>query len=157
MLSRLLRSSLAPLVSALLLCATIAPNAFAGPLPADSSTAFAELASRAEHASPRDQCYLYTELVDTMTETAGREMLDGQTEQANVTLKQVQHYAQMIHLGLARDTKRVKNAEMLMQRTTFRLTEFLHKSSGDDRATLEVTLKQLQKVHDELLTQVFQH
>ncbi len=119
--------------------------------------AISELESRAQQASPRDQCFLYTELVSGMTELAGKQMLEGDIEKAGATLKRVEHYSQLIHIGLARDTKRLKNAEMLMHHTTFRLNEILHKASSEDRATLQATLKQLNSIHDELLAQVFLH
>ncbi len=117
----------------------------------------AQLELRAQQAGPRDQCFLYTELVHIMTEIAGKQMLSGDIDQASATLKKVEQYAHLIHLDLARDTKRLKNAELLMHHTTYRLTEYLHRASGEDRDTLQATLTQLDKVHDELLTQVFQH
>lgn len=123
---------------------------------ADAQT-ISELEARALQANPRDQCFLYTELVSGMTELAGKQLLDGDIETASATLKRVEHYSQLIHLGLARDTKRLKNAEMLMHHTTFRLNEILHKASSEDRATLQSTLKQLNSIHDELLAQVFLH
>src|ERR1700729_2534399 len=110
--------------------------------PPDAQT-LAQLELRAQQANPRDQCFLYTELVHTMTEIAGKQMLDGDIEQASATLKKVEHYAQLIHLNLANDTKRLKNAELLMHHTTYRLGEYLHKSSGEDRDTLQATLKRL--------------
>jgi hypothetical protein len=119
--------------------------------------ALSQLELRAEQANPRDQCFLYTELVHTMTEIAGKQMLNGDIEQASATLKKVEHYATLIHLNLANDTKRLKNAELLMHHTTYRLGEYLHKSSGEDRDTLQATLKRLDQVHDELLAQVFRH
>jgi hypothetical protein len=119
--------------------------------------ALSQLELRAEQANPRDQCFLYTELVHTMTEIAGKQMLNGDIDQASATLKKVEHYAQLIHLNLANDTKRLKNAELLMHHTTYRLGEYLHKSSGEDRDTLQATLKRLDQVHDELLAQVFRH
>ncbi len=119
--------------------------------------ALSQLEARALQASPREQCFLFTELVSGMTELAGKQILDGDIETASVNLKKVEHYSQLIHLGLARDTKRLKNAEMLMHHTTFRLNEILHKASSEDRATLQSTLKQLNSIQDELLTQVFQH
>ena len=122
-----------------------------------TAEALVQLELRAQQANPRDQCFLYTELVHTMTEIAGKQLLDGNIDQASATLKQVEHYAQLIHLGLAHDTKRLKNAELLMHHTTYRLTEYLHKASGEDRATLQSTLSQLDHVHDELLAQVFLH
>ena len=112
---------------------------------------------RAQQASPREQCFLYTELIHAMTEIAGKEMQDGEMEQASAMLKRVEHYALLIHLGLANDTKRLKNAEQLMQHTTYRLNGLLRAASFDDRETLKSTLKQLDQVQDELLSQVFKH
>ena len=117
----------------------------------------AQLETRAAQANPREQCFLYTELVHHMTEVAGKQMLEGDTEHASMTLKRVEHYANLIHLGLARDTKRLKNAEMMMHKTTYRLSGYLHVASSEDKATLEATLKQLDNLQTELLDQVFNH
>jgi hypothetical protein len=84
-------------------------------------------------------------------------MLDGDVDKASDTLKKVEHYAQLIHMDLASNSKRIKNAEMLMHHTTYRLSEYLRKASGDDQDTLKATLKQLDKVHDELLAEVMKH
>jgi|ERR1017187_6672650 hypothetical protein len=122
-----------------------------------SPEVLAQLELRASQANPREQCFLYTELVHTMTAKAGKEISDGETEQAAATLKKVNLYAHLIHINLARDTKRLKNAEMLMHSTTYRLAQYLHLVSGEDKATVQDTLKQLDQVNDELLSQVFNH
>src|SRR3984885_1881045 len=122
-----------------------------------AAQALAQLELRAQQASPRDQCFLYTELVHTMTEIAGKQMLNGDVDQASATLKKVNHYAQLIHMDLASNSKRIKNAEMLMHHTTYRLMEYLHKASSEDQDTLKLTLKQLDKVHEELLAEVLKH
>jgi hypothetical protein len=119
--------------------------------------ALSQLELRAQQANPRDQCFLYAELVHTMTELAGKQMISGDIDQASATLKKVEHYATLIHMNLANDSKRLKNTEMLMHHTTYRLGEYLHKASGEDRPTLQATLKRLDQVHDELLAQVFAH
>jgi hypothetical protein len=119
--------------------------------------ALAQLELRAQQAGPRDQCFLYTELVHTMTEIAGKQMLNGDFEQAAATLKKVNYYAKLIHTSLADNAKRIKNAEILMEHTTYRLGEYVHKASSEDRDTLNATLKQLNQVHDELLAQVMKH
>lgn len=126
---------------------------------ADLSTpeALAQLELRASQANPREQCFLYAELVHGMTQKAGKEISDGETDQAADTLKQINHYAHLIHLNLARDTKRLKNAEILMHNTTYHLAQYLHLVSGDDKKTVQETLKQLDQVNDEMLTQVFSH
>jgi hypothetical protein len=119
--------------------------------------ALAQLELRAQQAGPRDQCFLYTELVHTMTEIAGRQLLNGDVDKASATLKKVNHYAQLIHMDLTNNSKRIKNAEMLMHHTTYRLSEYLHKASGEDQDTLKATLKQLNQVHEELLAEVLKH
>jgi hypothetical protein len=63
----------------------------------------------------------------------------------------------MIHMSLAGDTKRLKNAEELMHHTTYKLGQFLNLVSGEDKDTVQATLKQLDQVNDELLAQVFSH
>jgi hypothetical protein len=117
----------------------------------------AELAQRAQQAKPREQCFLYTDLVHRMTEKAGKEIVNGDTDQAAATLKLINQYAHLIHVSLASDTKRLKTAEELMHHTTFKLGEFLHLVSDDNKDTVQATLKQLDQVNDELLAQVFSH
>jgi hypothetical protein len=119
--------------------------------------ALAQLEARADQASPREQCFLYAQIVHTMTEQAGQQIASGDTEQAAVTLKQVNKYARLIHQNIAHNAKRLKDAEELIHNTTFRLAECLHLVSGPDKATVQETLKQLDQVNDELLTQVFAH
>lgn len=116
-----------------------------------------QLEQRASTAKPREQCFLYAELVHSMTEKAGKEIADGDNDKAASTLKMVNQYAHMIHVNLAQDTKRLKNAEMLIHHATYKLGQFLHIVSGDDRETVQATLKQLDQVNDELLAQVFSH
>jgi hypothetical protein len=120
-----------------------------------NAQALLALELRAQQANPRDQCFLYTELVHVMTEIAGKQMLNGDVDQATATLKKVNDYAKLIHMDLSSNSKRVKNAEELMHHTSYRLGEYLRKASNEDRDTLQATLKQLDQVHDELLAQVF--
>jgi hypothetical protein len=115
----------------------------------------AQLEQQASDANPREQAFLYTELVHTMTQKAGREIADGETEEAATTLKKVNRYAHLIHLNLAHNAKRLKDAQELMHNTTYRLAQVLHLVAGEDKTTVQDTLKQLDQVNDELLTQVF--
>src|SRR6201990_272186 len=146
---------LLPLPLLLTMCAPALAFSNSDILP--DAQALAQLEIRAQQAGPRDQCFLYTELVHTMTEIAGKQMLNGDVEKASDTLKKVNSYAQLIHIDLASNSKRIKNAEMLMHHTTYRLGEYLHKASSEDQDTLKATLKQLDKVHDELLAEVLKH
>ena len=148
---------IAPFLTLALFCVPTPVRAAAAADAAFSPEVVQQMEQRASEAKPREQCFLYAELVHVMTEKAGKEISDGDSENAATTLKQINKYAHLIHLNLARDTKRLKNAEMLMQNTTYRLGQYLHLVSGDDQAVVKETLKQLNQVNEELLTQVFNH
>jgi hypothetical protein len=117
--------------------------------------ALSALATKASLASPKDQCFLYAELVHQMTVLAGHQLSQG--EDPSATLRAVRDYTQKIHLGEASNNKRLKNAQILMERTAFRLNELLHSAALDDRPILESTLKNLNQVQNELMMQVFRH
>jgi hypothetical protein len=118
-------------------------------------TALAALLTKADQAQPRDRCFLYAELVSQMTDLAGQQFSSGDFERASETLKLVQQYAEKIHTGLADDSKKLRDAELLMQRTSFRLKGILGAASYEDRPALEATLKQLNQVQAQLIMQVF--
>jgi hypothetical protein len=117
--------------------------------------ALAALMMKADQAQPKEQCFLYAELVHQMTELAGQQYTAGDGDRASATLKLIQQYADKIHMGVASDAKKVKNAEELMRHTSFRLTGILNSASFEDRQLLQATLKQLEQVQTELMMQVF--
>ena len=117
----------------------------------------ADLEVRAEHAQASEQAFLYTQLVSDYVDMAGRQVAAGDTEQAIASLLRVQSYADRIHEGLGRNSKRVKNAEMMIHMATYKLTQLMHAISTEDSALLQVTLTRLDKLHDELLQAVFSH
>lgn len=122
----------------------------------DAST-LANLEVRAEHAQPNEQAFLFAELVHDYVEVAGKQVAAGEMEEATATLQRVQTFADRIHNGLGKSSKRIKNAEMLMHLATYRLTELMHIISVEDNVLIQATFKQLDRLHDELLQQVFSH
>jgi hypothetical protein len=117
--------------------------------------ALADLESRAEHAAAREQCLLYTELVHDYVVVAGKQIAAGDMDKANESIKRIQTFADRIHME--KETKHLKNAEAIMHQATYRLTQVMHQVSSDDAAMLQATLKRLDKLHDQLLEQVFAH
>jgi hypothetical protein len=106
--------------------------------------AMAALMAKADQAQPKEQCFLYAELVHQMTELAGQQLSAGD-QRASDTLHMIQKYAQKIHMGVAEDGKKMK----------YRLNDILNAASYDDRQVLQSTLKQLEQVQTELMMQVF--
>src|SRR3984957_9596485 len=117
--------------------------------------AMAALIAKADQAGPKEQCFLYAELVHQMTELAGQQLSSGDGDHASATLRLVQRYTEKIHMGGAEDGKKLKNAEQLIQHTSYRLTGILNAASYEDRQALQATLKQLEQVQTELMMQVF--
>src|ERR1700733_6130603 len=116
--------------------------------------AMAALMAKADQAQPKEQCFLYAELVHQMTELAGQQFSSGDEDHASATLHLGQKYAAKTHRGGAADGKKMKNAEELRRHTSFRLTGIRNAASCDDRQILQATLKQLEQVQTELMMQV---
>jgi hypothetical protein len=90
-----------------------------------------------------------------MTDLAGKQFNSGDSVRASETLKLVQRYAEKVHVGVADDSKKLRDAEVLMRRTSFRLKDILSEASYEDRQALDATLKQLNQVQEQLMMQVF--
>jgi hypothetical protein len=115
----------------------------------------AALEAKANQASPKEQCFLYAELVHAMIEYSSAQYAAGEIEKASDTLKRVSGFAQKIHIAVSNDEKRLKNAQILLRHTAFRLNELLHTSSLEDRPLVEQTLAQVNQVQTETMMQVF--
>jgi hypothetical protein len=90
-----------------------------------------------------------------MTELSLRQYAAGDVEKATDMLRQVRQLAQKIHLSMAHNDKRVKDAEILLSRTSFRLNEMLHSSSFEDRPLFEAALTDVNQAQNEAMLQVF--
>ncbi|HEX4007284.1 MAG TPA: hypothetical protein VHX60_14000 [Acidobacteriaceae bacterium] len=116
----------------------------------------ADLEAKAAVAAPSEQPYLYAELVHSMTVIATAEYQEGDTRMASQSLKSAQSYAGKIQMNLAHDAHKLKDAEIIIRHTAFRLHELLTGANMNDRPTLEDTITQLNRVQTELMMQVFQ-
>lgn len=140
-------------IVALLICVTPAFGAVDDKVP--DPEVISALQAKASTAQPREQCFLYAELVHKMIALAGYQMAAGEEEKATLTLRNVQQYAQKIHLAVAEDDKRLKNAQILLRRAAFILRDMLHGAPLDDRPVVENTLSQVNQVQSEAMMQVF--
>ncbi|HEY1902712.1 MAG TPA: hypothetical protein VGG56_09795 [Terracidiphilus sp.] len=106
-------------------------------------------------AQPREQCFLYAELLHQVTEFSVRQYASGDEEKADILLRQVQDLAHKVHLSMSDDNKRLKTTQILLRHTAFRLTEMLHSSNIEDRPLVAATLAQVNRAQDEAMMQVF--
>jgi hypothetical protein len=123
----------------------------------DGLAAVAALQVKAAQAQPRDRCFLYARLISRMTDLAGHQLNSGDSRQALETLKLAEQYAEKMHIGVTKDSKKLRDAELLMQHTSFRLQDILSGAPYEDRQTLEATLKHLNQVQTQLMMQVFKN
>ena len=113
------------------------------------------LAVKAEQATPKDRCYLYAELVSAMTELAGQQMNAGDTSDASASLKAIQNYTAKIHSDLTGNSRKLKDAQIMMRHTAFRLKELMMNASLSDQPAFQSTLAQLDQVQSQMMLAVF--
>lgn len=113
------------------------------------------LEARIHDAQPREQCFLYAELIHQMTEFSLHEYAAGNVDKADGLLKQIGLIVHKMHLSVAENDKRLKNAEILLRHTAFRLNEMLHSSSYEDRPLVAQTLAQVNQADNEAMLTVF--
>lgn len=134
------------------------PEAMASAGPDESlldSAALATLEQRADAARPQDQCFLYTEVLHGLTEAAGRAMAAGDEAQVAVTMGRIDRVMHKIETVSGVDAKRLKNAEQLMEHSQRRLSDMAHVATSNERATVQATLVQMDKLHATVLRLVF--
>jgi hypothetical protein len=113
------------------------------------------LEQRASQAQPREQCFLYAELVQEMIEYSAQQYAAGEPEKATGLLQRAQVFTHKIHMAVAVNDKKLKAAQILLRHASFRLTEMLHSSSYQDRPVVEQTLAQLNEAQNEAMLAVF--
>jgi hypothetical protein len=119
------------------------------------AAALLQMEQRADAASPRDQCYMFAEVLHGLTELAGRQIAAGDDQDASTTLTHIDSVAVKMQKVSAANAKRLKNAEMLLEHITRRLTDMAHVASSDQRSTMQATLQCVDHLHTQVLTALF--
>ncbi len=117
----------------------------------------AAMETRAAQAEPRERCFLYTELLHEWTEFAGRSLAAGDTEAAATAMQHADTSAVHLKETIQRDSKRLKNAELLLEHSVHRLSDMLRVSPQEQHETMQAVLRHVSSVHDDLLAAVFAH
>ncbi len=115
------------------------------------------LAEKAGHASLRDQCYLYAELVRGSTELANSEIAAGDSTASTATLHAVETYTVSLDAALLKDAKKLKDAEILLRESAFRLNAAMLASSIADRPAMASALTRINAVEAHVMGAVFAH
>lgn len=111
--------------------------------------------ARISQAEPRYQCFLYAKLVHDVTEESLHQYSAGNAKKAAGMLRKIQQLAQKISDTVTRKDKRLKKAQLLLHKTSFRLSELLRSSRYQDRALVEQTLSEVRQAEEQAMMQVF--
>jgi hypothetical protein len=120
-----------------------------------SATALIQMEAQADSAKPREQCYLYTQLVNALMETASRQVADGDDEEAGKTVGRIGDVSAKLQHAAARDARKLKDAEKMLSESTRRLKELSRVASGVERDAMRSTLEKLNAAHNKILSLVF--
>ena len=122
-----------------------------------SPSALTELETRAAQAEPRERCFLYTELLHGWTEVAGHSFAAGDESAAAEAMQHADADALHLKEAIGRDSKRLKNAELILEHSVQRLSDMLRVSTREQHDTVQAVLRHVSNVHDDLLAAVFSH
>jgi hypothetical protein len=147
--------AMVPLAVLILLGVTTVPVCASGLDKIPDQQSIDALEAKANLAQPREQCFLYAELVHQMTVLSFSKYSAGDVDAATTMLKHIQKFAHKIHLSVGDDNKRLKNAEILLRHSAYRLNEMLHAGNYEDRQLVEQTLAQVNQAESEAMLQVF--
>lgn len=114
----------------------------------------ADLEQRASTANPRDQAFLYADLVDKMTVLVARQIADGQIENAEQTLEKMETFTAKMENGL-QQSKSLKKTELLLHTTNRRLSDIARAASYDVKPHVQEALKRLNTAQTSLLAVIF--
>ena len=120
-----------------------------------NSAALVQMEDQADRAKPREQCYLYTQLVNVLTDTASRQIAAGMDEDAAKTVVRIGEVIVKLQRTAARDTKKLKDAEKILSESARKLTDMARVASGDQRDEMRATLAKLDAAHSKILGLVF--
>lgn len=119
------------------------------------ATALLQMEQRADAAQPRDQCWMFAEVLHGLTELAGREIAAGDDQDASTTLTRIDSVAAKMQKVSASNAKRLKNAELLLEHVTRRLNDMAHVVSGNQRNAMQTTLQSVDHLHTQVLAVIF--
>ena len=139
-----------------LLALTMVPNAQASASnTALDAAALIQMETQADRAKPREQCYLYTQLVDALMVTAAEQVAAGEDEDASKTVGRIGEVSAKLQRATARDAKKLKAAEKMLSESARKLKELSRVASGGERDEMRATLVKLDAAHNKILDLVF--
>jgi hypothetical protein len=115
------------------------------------------LIQKAKSAEQRDRCYLYARAVRLTADLAEAQVASGDREAANRALLSLESYTSSLETGLSGKDKKLKDAEILLRESAFRLKAAMLGASIDDRPAMASALEHVNAAESQVMGAVFAH
>lgn len=115
----------------------------------------ADLEQRALAANPKDQAFLYADLLDKMTVLASRQIAEGEIENAAATLARMEACTEKMENGL-KQSNSLKKTELMLHNTNRHLSDLARAASADVKPQVQSALKRLNVAQTSLLVAIFE-
>jgi hypothetical protein len=113
------------------------------------------LKARAENARPQDQAHLFATIASREVTEADRFYTAGDVTDAKKAVNDVVHYAGRATEAAQKSGKHLKDTEIILRSTARRLDDVGKTLNLEDRPDVEAAVKQLEKLRQKLLDQMF--
>jgi hypothetical protein len=113
------------------------------------------LKSRAENARPPDQAHLFATIARRQVDEADRFYTEGDITNATKAVDDVVRYAARATEAARKSGKHLKDTEIVLRATARRLNDVGKTLNFEDRPHVEAAVKQVEKLRQQLLDQMF--
>ena len=113
------------------------------------------LKTRAENARPQDQGHLFATIALREVKEADHFYTEGDVTNATKAVDDVVRYAARATEAAQKSGKHLKDTEILLRQTARRLDDVRKTLSFEDRPYVEAAVKQVEKLRQKLLEQMF--
>ena len=113
-----------------------------------------DLEQRAVAANIREQAFLYADLADKLSVLAGKQLADGDEEDAEATLQHMESCTAKMESNF-QQSKSLKKTELLLHMTNRRLSDMVRAAGMDAKPHVQEALKRLNAAQTSLLAMIF--
>lgn len=114
-----------------------------------------ELKERARAAKPEDATLANIRVAREEIEVADQHYTNGDVEQGRTAVDEAAHYAELGGQAVSKDSKHLKQAEIILREAGRRLEDIRRSLAFDDQPPVKKAVERLEKVRRILLTQMF--
>jgi hypothetical protein len=114
-----------------------------------------EMKAKAEKMQEKDRARIYSEIARDLVELAHTQYDAGETEKAEMSVKDAVAYAEKSGAAAQEEHKKIKDAEINLRKAEHRLDEIRHSLPLEDQPTVKTAQDRLAQIRKDLLNAMF--